>query len=151
MNDQLLNTQNIAIAVISIIVILLAIQNIILQRRFKRIFTDKDNNSLEGVISNQVKKIIFLETETEKIMDDIKNIRENSQKMIQKANIKRYNPFKEIGSDQSFTISLLDGNNNGLLVTGLHSRDGVRVYAKPIEKGSSRYKLSDEEQEILRS
>jgi len=150
MSEQLLNVQNIALAILSVIVILLVIQNFILQSKFKRIFKDKDNNSLEGVILDQIKKIAFLEDETGKINNDINNIRENSHKMIQKVNIKRYNPFKEIGSDQSFTISLLDANNNGLILTGLHSREGVRVYAKPIEKGTSKYKLSDEERNILK-
>ena len=151
MNDQLLNAQNITLAILTVAVILLTIQNLLLQKRFKRIFKDKNNNSLEGVISDQVKKMSFLEKKTGEMLAEIQNIKESSRKMIQKANIKRYNPFQELGSDQSFTISLLDGNNNGLLVTGLHSREGVRVYAKPVEKGTSRYKLSNEEQEILKS
>jgi hypothetical protein len=149
MNYQFLNIQNILLIILTITVMLLILQNILLQKRFKRIFINKDNNSLEKITLNQIKKTAFLEEEIKKIKNDIANIRKDSEKMIQKVKIKRYNPFKELGSDQSFTISFLDGTNNGLLITGLHSREGVRVYAKPVEKGDSKYKLSSEEQEIL--
>ncbi len=149
MDYQFLNIQNILLTILTITVMLLILQNILLQKRFKRIFTNKDNNSLEKIASNQIKKTAFLEEEIKKISEETASIKKNSKKMIQRIKIKRYNPFKDLGSDQSFTISLLDGTNTGLLITGLHSREGVRVYAKPVEKGASKYKLSNEEQEIL--
>ncbi len=149
MDLQYFNIQNIFLIILTIIVIFLVFQNFKLQKKFKRIFIGSDNNSLEKVISSQIEKSISLEKETERIKNDILIIKKNSKKMIQKVKIKRYNPFKEIGSDQSFTISFLDANNNGLLLTGLHSQDAVRVYAKTIENGTSKYKLSYEEQEIL--
>jgi len=149
MNYQLFNIPNILLAILTFAVIILILQNILLKKRFKKIFTGKNNNSLEKIISDQMTKIAFLEENAEKTRAEIIKIKKNSEKMIQQVNIKRYNPFKDLGSDQSFTISLLDANNNGLLITGLHFREGVRVYAKPIEKGNSKYKLSSEEQEIL--
>lgn len=52
-----------------------------------------------------------------------------------KINVTRFNPFEDIGGDQSFILTLLDQNNNGAVVTSLHNRDITRIYAKPIKNG----------------
>jgi len=49
----------------------------------------------------------------------------------------RFNPFSEVGGDQSFSIALMDGNNDGFMITALYTRDGNRVYAKPIQNPST--------------
>jgi len=54
-----------------------------------------------------------------------------------------------LGGDQSFSIALLDKQNSGVVITSLYTRDGNRVYAKPIENGTSEYTLSKEEKEAL--
>lgn len=62
----------------------------------------------------------------------------------------RFNPFPgEIGGDQSFSIALLNGNETGIILTSLHSREGTRIYAKPVTNGSSEYNLSREEQHAI--
>jgi len=52
-----------------------------------------------------------------------------------KINITRYNPFEDIGGDQSFILTILDQNNSGVIVSSLHNRDITRIYAKPIKNG----------------
>ena len=57
----------------------------------------------------------------------------------------RFNPFSEIGGDQSFSVALLDGNDDGLVITSFYTREGNRVYGKPIKQSVSQYALSKEE------
>jgi len=46
---------------------------------------------------------------------------------------------------------LLDGKNNGAVLSSLYSRDGVRIYAKSIQKGeSSKYPLTEEEKQAIK-
>ena len=52
-----------------------------------------------------------------------------------KINILRFNPFEDIGGDQSFILTILNRNNDGVVLTSLHNRDLTRIYAKPIKKG----------------
>jgi hypothetical protein len=52
-----------------------------------------------------------------------------------KINILRFNPFENIGGDQSFILTILDHNNDGVVLTSLHNRDLTRIYAKPVKKG----------------
>ena len=63
--------------------------------------------------------------------------------------IVRYNAFEGVGGDQSFSVALVDGEGHGALITGLHSGEGVRVYAKPLENWKSSYSLSADEQRAL--
>jgi len=67
------------------------------------------------------------------------NLKSNNNEVISdskvKINITRFNPFDNIGGDQSFILSILDQNNSGAILTSLHNRDLTRIYAKPIKNG----------------
>jgi hypothetical protein len=63
-----------------------------------------------------------------------------------KINILRFNPFENMGGDQSFILTILNHNNDGVVVTSLHNRDLTRIYAKPIKNGEgNNITLSKEE------
>lgn len=90
-----------------------------------------------------------LEKNFGKLSKDLENFKKESKFSVQKIGIVRFNPFKEIGGDQSFSVALLDGNDSGIVITSLYSREGNRVYGKPIEAGSSKYLLSEEEKQAI--
>lgn len=71
---------------------------------------------------------------------------------VQKIGLVRFNPFAGTGGDQSFCLALLDGEESGLVISSLHSRDATRVYAKPVKKGKSAgYQLSTEEVQAIKN
>jgi len=112
---------------------------------FKFFKKDKEPKNLKEVL----KQFEGLEKEVEKISEGLENLKKEGKFSIQKMGIVRYNPFSGVGGDQSFSVALLDGNNDGVVVTSLYSRDGNRVYGKPIKNGSSEYSLSDEEKKVI--
>jgi hypothetical protein len=63
--------------------------------------------------------------------------------------LNKYNPFPDTGGDQSFTISLLNGVGNGILLTSLHARGATRLYAKEVHLGHADQELSSEEKQAL--
>lgn len=64
--------------------------------------------------------------------------------------LERFNPFNEVGGDQSFILCLLDNTISGCIITSLHHRDFTRVYAKTIKNGESlQGRLSSEEIKAL--
>lgn len=87
----------------------------------------------------------------EKLSEEFEIFKKESKFMVQKVGIIRFNPFSEVGGDQSFSIALLDGNDDGLVVTSFYTREGNRVYGKPIKQGSSQYALSQEEVKAIES
>jgi hypothetical protein len=71
------------------------------------------------------------------------------QKLL-KLQLQRYNPFSNVGGDQSFTLCLLDNLNSGVIITSLHTPHLTRIYAKNIKNGQSDgISLSKEEKAIL--
>jgi len=90
--------------------------------------------------------------------DEIDNVKktleqeiENNKSHFQSLGFKRFNPFTDTGGNQSFILSLLDENLNGIVISSLHSRESTRIYAKKIIKGkSTNQDLSKEEAEVIR-
>ena len=75
---------------------------------------------------------------------------ERSATSIQHIGLVRFNPFEDTGSDQSFAIALLDDRRDGIVISSLHGRSNTRVFAKPVEAGTSSHTLSDEETQAIR-
>ena len=78
-------------------------------------------------------------------------LEDDSKTHIQKVGLVRFNPFKELGGDHSFSLAILDAHDSGIIITSLHTRDRTRVYLKDIKKGKSEFELSDEERKALAS
>ena len=75
----------------------------------------------------------------------------DSLKHIQKVGLLRYNPFEDVGGDQSFTVALLNKEGNGTVITSLHNRSGTRVFAKKVVRGNfEKHEFSKEEAQIIK-
>lgn len=111
-------------------------------------FFKKDKKEFKD-IKEVIEYIDSLEKKVEELSQKLDSLKKESRFFVQKVGVIRYNPFSGIGGDQSFTIALLNAENNGVVITSIYSSEGNRVYAKPIEKGESRYSLSEEEREAI--
>lgn len=109
---------------------------------FKKKKTPENLKEVLSILEN-------LDLRIEKLSEELENLKKETKFSIQKVGIVRFNPFLEIGGDQSFSIALLDGNNNGFVITNLYTREGNRTYAKPVKEGQSEYLLSKEEREAM--
>jgi hypothetical protein len=105
----------------------------------------------QGVSKQDLKSILESLLKNSEILKKIDQLEKASTLNIQKIGLVRFNPFADTGGDQSFVIALLDGRDNGVVISSLHSRDVTRIYAKPIENSKAiRYELSKEEQEAIK-
>lgn len=117
-------------------------------------------NRLTKGVSEKSLKVILDEVlkDMELNKKDIENLKEYSVKLekdgllhIQKVGLVRFNPFKDTGGDQSFILSLMDGKDTGVVISGLYSRSGTRWYAKKVVDGKGvDYELSEEEKKSLK-
>ena len=105
--------------------------------------------SLKDILFKQIDKTKDQEEIINKIIDRVKNLENISEKTFQKIGVVRFNPFDNLGGNQSFVISLLDKQNNGFVISSLFIKDGNRVYAKAVKNGLSEHPLSDEEKEAI--
>ena len=90
-----------------------------------------------------------LENKCQALSEEVKSLKEENLRNINKVGMVRFNPFQDMGSNQSFSMAMLDGNNRGAVVTSLFSRDGNRVYGKPVAQGESEFKLTNEEKQAI--
>ena len=67
----------------------------------------------------------------------------------QKTGLVKYDAFHEMGGKLSFSLCLLDEEDNGYIINSVHSNNGCYVYTKEIIKGASYIDLGDEEKEAL--
>lgn len=79
----------------------------------------------------------------------VRDMDKNMSKCVQKVGVIRYNPFDEVGGNLCYALAILDTENNGVVLNGIHSRTGSFTYAKPIQLGVSEYVLSEEELKAL--
>lgn len=151
---------NLGIGVIGAVIvgILLLIWNIFLHLNVSRIkknqqqlFSGNGAADLEKIILGHVKGIRELDRDIQDLYGISNKIHNLASRSVHKVGVVRFNPFKDLGGDQSFSIALLDGENSGIVVSSLHSREGNRVYAKPVSKGKAiKYPLTDEEAEAIK-
>lgn len=158
--NNLLNTINQFIPYLFIamaaIIVLLFIMVIVLfkavgrvEDRYRRLMRGTNNKNLEEMLLERVDSIEEVHNVSAQALDECKRLEEKMQECIQKVAIMRYKAFEDVGSDLSFSIAMLDDKNDGVILTGIYGRQESTTYAKPIDKGISRYDLSEEELCVL--
>ena len=105
-----------------------------------------DGKDIEEDLENYMYKVGKVEEKNAELANDINGIKTDLTTCIKKVGVVRYSAYENIGSDLSFTLALLDEQNNGTVLNGIYSREMSNIYAKPVENGKSSYTLSKEEE-----
>lgn len=114
-------------------------------------FEGKDAKSLEELMIKNSADIKVIDGEIQDLYNISNQIHKLSLSSVHKTGIVRFNPFGDIGGDQSFSVAFLDGKNMGIVISSLHTKEGTRVYAKPIIKGEAdKYPLTEEEKQVIK-
>ena len=119
------------------------------EKRLKRFFLGKKAKDLEDTLTILEGDIAQLKKERENITKEIVVIHTKLKKSIRGLETVRFNPFSDQGSNQSFAISMLNEDGDGVVFSSLYSRERMSVFAKPVKGGKSEYELTVEEREAL--
>ena len=134
-------------------VVLLAVWLGLIELRLKKIFRGKKAGDLEEVMRSLGEDLKNLNISREKTENYLKEVEKRLKKSLKQVGIVRFNPFgagSGQGSNQSFSIALLDEIGNGAVLSALYMRDNIKIYAKPVTEYKSEYSLSEEENEAIR-
>lgn len=119
------------------------------EQRYSRLTEGVDGGDLQQTLDAHV-------TEVRAAMDCVKELdtlarglERSGRKHMQRVGFLRFNPFRDAGGDQSFSLALTDSEGNGFVLSSLHSRDATRIYGKPLAGWSSMYTLTDEEKKAI--
>lgn len=151
------NSENIIIALAAVSGVIL-LWNIFLQVGISRIkkknnllFSGNKIKNLEEILLNQAGSLKTLDKEIQELYGISNQINSLSFRGLHKTGLVRFNPFKEVGGDQSFAIALLNGKNSGIIISSLYTREGTRIYAKAVAAGKSeKYPLTEEEEQAIK-
>ena len=120
-----------------------------LKKKYKKFMEGQDGTSLEEIIRNTYEKYDEVSQKVNANAQNIEQIIANLKQTYQKMGIVKYDAFNEMGGKLSFSLALLDKENNGFIINSMHSREGCYTYIKEIVKGESYIVLADEEREAL--
>lgn len=121
-----------------------------LKKKYKLFMSGEDAKSLEEQFANKFNELETLKRDSrmQKILID--KMQENLLSTYQKVGIVKYDAFKEMGGKLSFSLALLNKENDGFILNSMHSsREGCFTYVKEIIKGESFVALSEEEKLAL--
>lgn len=142
---------------LSAFVFLLFVWNIFLQWNLSRIkktqkvfLSGKNGVDLEQVILEQRKDLSQQKAHLSQLADAHSQTRNLAFSAIHQVGMIRFNPFRDIGGDQSFSLALLNGKKDGIIISSLYSREGVRVYSKAVKNAEAvKYPLTNEEKSAI--
>ena len=116
-----------------------------LERKYRRLMRGSNNKNLEELINSKLEEIDKSMEASEEALRKYETLKNEMKSCVNKIAIMRYKAFEDVGSDLSFSVAILDSYNDGIILTGIYSRHDSVTYAKPVDKGISRYELSEEE------
>ncbi len=138
--------------IVIVLIILLGIfiyREIRLQRKYAKFMKGSSAESLEDAIAklfednNKIKKVVNANR------SDIRQIFRVLTRTFQKIGIVKYDAYQQMGGMLSFSLALLDEENNGFILNSVHTSDGCYTYTKEIYEGRCELELGSEERIAL--
>jgi hypothetical protein len=120
-----------------------------MKKRYRQMMNGSGSVNVEEWLINIQEKLNQAMQKGKTAEEAVGQIREDMKRMKSRVEVQRYNGFNQMGSDLSFSLAILDDSKDGVVLTGIHSREQTYIYAKPIDKGQSKYTLSPEEQQVI--
>jgi hypothetical protein len=119
--------------------------------RINNLLGGTDAKNIEAAmtaLSGEIKEMQQFSTEASAYL---KSIDTRVKDSVRKVKTVRFNPFAGtgVGGNQSFSTALLNEHGDGVIISALHSRERVAVFAKPISNYQSEYELTAEEKSLL--
>jgi Protein of unknown function (DUF4446) len=143
-----------AIALLNAVLVILLISQAMrvkkLSTRLEKMSIGTDDASLPDMITEVVERLHNAEHRADKIESAVAILQARLPSCVQRVGMVRYDAFDNVGGQQSFSLAMLDAQNNGVVLTSVYSRMDIRVYAKSISNGTASHPLSEEEEQALR-
>lgn len=150
MGNALIENADLIVVLLILLIIMViaeAVCIVVMQKKYisfmKKLGNGKD---LDEMLKIYISDVEAVKKDNMEIKNYYTKLDSDISSCVQKIGLVRYNAFKDVGSDLSFAIALLDGNDNGVVLNGLYGSESSNIYAKPIKERKSTYQLSDEEE-----
>ena len=137
------------ILILFIIVIVQMIQFNKLKKKFKKFMTGKEGSSLEELLDKIVDENKYIRELSEDNKKELRKLKKEMEFSFNKIGIVKYDAFKQMGGNLSFSLCLLNERNDGYILNSVHSTEGCYTYIKELKAGICELELSNEEKEAF--
>ncbi|WP_299144898.1 DUF4446 family protein [uncultured Dialister sp.] len=120
-----------------------------LSKKYKYFMNGEDGGSIELKLSTEVRELREMVASSENMLHQQELLATMQLQSFQKVGLVRYDAFDDTGDKLSFSLTILDGKNNGFILSSLAGHDTSRIYAKKVVNGQCREALSSEEAESI--
>jgi len=118
-------------------------------RHYRHLTANVSEGNLEKILERILDQGKLTKREIDQIKKELVRLSQKEKQCFQHVGLVKFNPFSDLGGNQSFSLAILDDRHQGLVITGLHGRQTTRVYAKLLN-GKEGVKLSEEEQMAIK-
>lgn len=119
--------------------------------RVNKFTRGKSGRSLEETISKQTADIEKFKTFRKELEAYLDSVEARLNGSIRGIGTVRFNPFKGNGEggQMSFATAFLDGEESGVIISTLNTRERMSIFAKQVKGGKTEQELTSEERSAL--
>jgi len=121
-----------------------------LSKKYKLLIKGLSDNNVEDLMISYSNELSKVKNEIDgNIIKRLSVLEKQMPTCLRHFGMVSYNAFENVSNNMSFSFAALNDNYDGIIITGIYTRENSYVYSKEIVNGESVKVLSKEEKEAL--
>lgn len=144
----------IALAIMMILIVICFIMNAVNSSKISTIMDYSNDGDIIGALKDYYDKVDDLSKTVNDASDAVlisrlTNCENDSNISLKKVGIVNFDAFDDVTGKLSFSLALLNNNNDGIILTSLYGHNSCNTYLRDVVSGETPIKLLDEEKQAL--
>ncbi len=144
----------IALAIMMILIVICFIMNAVNSSKISTIMDYSNDGDIIGALKDYYDKVDDLsktvnDASDAVLMSRLTNCENDSNISLKKVGIVNFDAFDDVTGKLSFSLALLNNNNDGIILTSLYGHNSCNTYLRDVVSGETPIKLLDEEKQAL--
>lgn len=144
----------ISLAIMMVLIIICFILNAVNSSKINTLMDYSDDGDIIGALRDYYDKVDDLsKTINDKsdavLLSRLENCENDSLVSLKKVGLVNFDAFDDVKGNLSFSLALLNNNNDGFIITSLYGHNSCNTYVREITEGETPTKLLDEEKTAL--
>lgn len=144
----------IAMAIMTVLIVICFIMIAINSSKISTIMDYSEDGDIIGALKDYYNKIDDLSKTVNSMSDAVlmsrlTNCENDSNISLKKIGIVNFDAFDDVTGKLSFSLAILNNNNDGIILTSLYGHNSCNTYLREVVSGETPIKLLDEEKSAL--
>ncbi|MBR0028208.1 MAG: DUF4446 family protein [Clostridia bacterium] len=144
----------IALAIIMVLVIICFILNAVNSSKISTLMEYSDDGDIISALRDYYEKVEDLSKTINDSSDAVflkrlEDCENEAHISVKKIGITNFDAFDDVKGNMSFSLALLNNNDDGIILTSLYGHNSCNTYLREVTNGETSVKLMNEEREAL--